>query len=166
MPEEVTPINRMEAIMSGEEITPLNRMEAIMSGQDITPITREEYFVKEYAEGHGGGGGLPLSTTTVTANIVRGTFVGSASIDLAFPIYQSAAEPPRLDVSTGASMASNKTEMTQNFAGTLFPCMIRPIGRTSGLSLAITNLVGCTLVANFLTINSENASFTVTLNAS
>ncbi len=60
MPEEVTPINRMEAIMSGEEITPLNRMEAIMSGQDITPITREEYFVKEYAGGHGGGGDSDL----------------------------------------------------------------------------------------------------------
>lgn len=80
----VNPINRREAILSGESVTPSTRLEAILSGENITPVTREEYFLKTYAGGSGGNKQIVIPEQTVIMETVEAGYLGEL-VDTSIP---------------------------------------------------------------------------------
>lgn len=57
---------------------PVNRKEAIIAGENIDPVTREEYYLKQLADGSGGGGSTPtllIAEQTVTTSPEDGIYV-------------------------------------------------------------------------------------------
>ena len=58
-----------------EGLTPLNRTEAILSGEDLTPTNRLEYFLKEAAS----GGAIPAPTEDDAGKVPVANNDGTAS---------------------------------------------------------------------------------------
>ena len=42
-----------------EDLTPMNRREALLAGEDLEPMNREEWFLKKAGSGGGGGSSAP-----------------------------------------------------------------------------------------------------------
>lgn len=156
-------LNRKEAIIMGDDITPVTREEAILKGDDIAPITRSETVLKKLSEG--GEGELPLSTTTLTINVVRGSYVGTAYFVVDTPTYMPDYNPPRVLCDGFQTLASNKSSATLH-RNVLFPCTCRISARDSSVMKSVlSNAVNCTATDLTVTVMEENPSITVTFNA-
>lgn len=59
MPDELTPVTRLEGFLTGDEqLTPVTRLEKILAGEDVEPVTRLEKFLKMAA----GGGDVEMES--------------------------------------------------------------------------------------------------------
>lgn len=76
MPDELTPVTRLEGFLTGDEqLTPVTRLEKILAGEDVEPVTRLEKFLKMAA----GGGGLEMEEGSYTPDSSTQTFSVSFS---------------------------------------------------------------------------------------
>ena len=116
----------------------LNRKEAIASGEDIAPVTREEYYLKELAEGQGGGGGLeyviPEQTVTITDAPVEIQVTGTLQeevyiLKVVFPgpggaFYGSLIKLPAPIVNTWIASAPDDLIFTIKYADNKYTLLI------------------------------------------
>ena len=64
MPDELTPVTRLEGFLTGDEqLTPVTRLEKILAGEDVAPVTRLEKFLKLA----GGSGGVEMESGSFIA---------------------------------------------------------------------------------------------------
>ena len=68
MPDELTPVTRLEGLLNGDDIEPVTRFEQFLAGEDLEPVTRLEWFLKKAASG-GGSMQQVYDTQLVVSNL-------------------------------------------------------------------------------------------------